>query len=103
MNGEFDKDDIDENSIVDNSELEQDEDTIVEETLNEDIELDLDDDNIGDLSVEINVEELVAKIESTDGDDGDENRNVRKKLDRIRDQKNDEVEGTYNFNLDDDV
>lgn len=103
MNGEIDNNDVDDNDINENVQAEQDEDTVVEEILDEDIEVDIDDDNIGDLSVEINVEELVAKIESTDGDDIDQKRDVRKKLDKIRDQKDDEVEGTYNFNLDDDI
>jgi hypothetical protein len=64
---------------------------------------DLDDDNIGDLSVEINVEELVAKIES--GDASQHHKEVRRRLEEIEEQRRveRELDNTFNFNLDDDV
>ncbi len=68
----------------------------------EDVE-DVEGDNVGDISVEINVDELVAKIESTGSDDSAENAEIRKKLDKIREQQDENLDGTYNFNLDDDV
>lgn len=68
----------------------------------EDVE-DVEGDNVGDISVEINVEELVAKIESTDSDDSAEKAELRKKLDKIREQQDENLDGTYNFNLDDDL
>jgi hypothetical protein len=68
----------------------------------EDVE-DVEGDNVGDISVEINVEELVAKIESTDSDDSAEKAEIRKKLDKIRERQDENLDGTYNFNLDDDV
>ncbi len=68
----------------------------------EDVE-DVEGDNVGDISVEINVDELVAKIESTDSDDSAEKADIRKKLDKIREQQDENLDGTYNFNLDDDV
>ncbi|MCK5324697.1 MAG: hypothetical protein KAJ57_01760 [Woeseiaceae bacterium] len=65
----------------------------------------LEDDNVGDISVEINVEELVAKLEATGDDDGPEKREIRHRLDELEERrKSDEDLGsTYNFNLDDDL
>lgn len=63
------------------------------------------DDNVGDISVEINVEELVARIESADAnaDATDKDHDVRKKLDEISQKKKDDLDSTYNFNIDDDL
>ena len=64
----------------------------------------VEDDNVGDISVEINVEELVAKVESSDdAEDSVEKAEIRKKLDKIRETQDDELDSTYNFDLDDDV
>ena len=77
-----------------------DEETVViEDTVVIDTE---DDPTVGDLSVEINVEELVAKIESDEGEESDKKREVKKRLDEIIEERNDELDSTYNFNLDDD-
>ena len=98
MNGEFDngktQDDVDDDVALG----EQSEDTIVSEDI-EDI------DNVGDISVEINVEELVAKIEAGEGDEADHQKEVRRRLDELEEQRKAEAEldSTYNFNLDDDL
>ncbi len=62
----------------------------------------VEDDNVGDISVEINVEELVAKIEASDTEDAEKAR-IRKQLDKLREQQDSELNTTYNFNLDDDL
>ncbi len=62
----------------------------------------VEDDNVGDISVEINVEELVAKIEASDTEDA-EKAKIRKQLDKFREQQDSELNTTYNFNLDDDL
>jgi len=67
---------------------------------------DVDDiDNIGDISVEINVEELVAKIESADGDAEEHEKEVHRRIEELNDQRDadKELDSTYNFNLDDDL
>lgn len=87
--------DEDENEVEDVADVEDVEDV-------EDVQ-DVEGDNVGDISVEINVEELVAKIESTDSDDSAEKAELRKKLDKIREQQDENLDGTYNFNLDDDL
>lgn len=69
------------------------------------IESDDEGDNVGDLSVEINVDELVAKIELGDDDEAENLRTVKRRLDEAEEQKlaEKDLEGTYNFNLDDDL
>ena len=66
---------------------------------------DVDDDNIGDISVEINVEELVAKIEASGSDDVSRKREIRKRLEDLEERRrnNDDLDSTYDFNLDDDL
>ena len=75
------------------------EDTVV---LTEDA---LDSDNVGDISVEINVEELVAKMEAANGDDTGRQREIKRRLEELREEHDAEAEldSTYNFNLDDEV
>lgn len=62
----------------------------------------VEDDNVGDISVEINVEELVAKFEASDTEDAEKAR-IRKQLDKLREQQESKLNTTYNFNLDDDL
>jgi hypothetical protein len=71
----------------------------------EDIELDDDDiDNIGDISVEINVDELVAKIEADDDDDA-KKKEIHRRMEELNEQRKTEkdIDSTFNFNLDDDL
>ncbi len=62
-------------------------------------------DNVGDISVEINVEELIAKIEAGEGDAEEHKKEIRRRLDELEEQRRIEQElgGTFNFNLDDDL
>ena len=72
-----------------------DEDTIV---------LDTDSmDNVGDMSVEINVDEIVAKIEASDDEETRKKLEARRRLDELAEKRkaDEELDSTYNFNLDD--
>ncbi len=72
----------------------------------EDIELDADIvDNVGDISVEINVEELVAKIEAGDGDAEEKKKEIHRRMEALNEQRKAEkdIDSTFNFNLDDDL
>lgn len=62
-----------------------------------------DSDNVGDVSVEINVEELVAEIEASQGDDADKTKEIRRRLDEVREQRevSKEMEDTFAMYLDD--
>lgn len=72
----------------------------------EDIEPDNDDvDNVGDMSVEINVDELVAKIEADDDDDAAKKKEVHRRMEELSEQRkvNKDIDSTFNFNLDEDL
>ena len=62
-------------------------------------------DNVGDLSVEINVDELIATIEAGDSHEAAQERDVRRRLDHLQDEQESEkdLDNTYNFNLDDEL
>jgi len=57
-------------------------------------------DNVGDVSVEINVEELVAEIEASQGDDAHMKMEIRKRLEKIQEQKAAEKELDNTFDID---
>ncbi len=62
---------------------------------------DADIDTVGD-TAEVNVEELVAKIDSGNTDDLERRKAVKKKLEKLQDEIGDNLDSTYNINLDDD-
>lgn len=98
MNGEVDSGEK-KAALDDDIEVtEQPEDTIVLDDIT-------DVDNVGDISVEINVEELVAKIEAGEGDTEEHEKEIRRRLDELEEQRKDEEQlgSTYNFNMDDDL
>lgn len=98
MNGEIDNGEKQGTVEADVEFGEQSEDTIVSEDIT-------DVDNVGDISVEINVEELVAKIEAGEGDEVEHQKEIRRRLDELEEERKAEAEldSTYNFNLDDDL
>ncbi len=55
-------------------------------------------DNVGDVSVEINVEELVAKVESEHDDDAARKKEIRRKLEDVA--ENQSFEDTYAVEFD---
>ena len=63
---------------------------------------DVDVDNVGDISVEINVEELVAKLEATDNDDVARKREIRRRIEEVREEREADLDSTFNFRLDED-
>jgi hypothetical protein len=63
------------------------------------------DDDVGDLSVELDVSQLVAKLDSTDDRDVHRKREIHRRLEALQDERESEknIDSTYNFNLDDDL
>ena len=57
-------------------------------------------DNVGDVSVEINVEELIAKVEAEHDDGAARKHAVRKRLEEIAEEQG--FEATYAIEFDDD-
>ena len=62
-------------------------------------------DTVADLSSEFKVDELVAKIEAGDVEDLENKREIRRRLERLREQREAEkdIDSTFNFNIDEDV
>jgi hypothetical protein len=56
-------------------------------------------DNVGDVSVEINVEELIADIESENDEDAARKKEVRRRLEDMAEEKS--FEDTYAIDLND--
>jgi len=99
MNGETGNNN-DENVVDDKIDtIGESEDTIV---LSEDA---ADIDTVGDFSAELNVEKLVAKIEAGEVDAAEEEKEVHRRLEELNEQRkdNEELDSTYNFNIDEDL
>ena len=94
------KDDIPVDELDDDIEDDDLDDDLDDDDDVEDID---DEDNVGDISVEINVEELVAKLEATDSDDVARKREIRRRLDELEEMRRsgEELDSTFNYNLDD--
>ncbi len=61
-----------------------------------------DDDVGGDSTIEMDIENLVAKLEASDKDDVHRRAEIRRRLEDLREQRQQELDDTFNFNLDDD-
>ena len=85
----------DSNDTDDMDDVEDDETVVVAE----------DGEDVSDLTGEVNVEELVAKLESTPKDDLNRQRQIRRRLDELREEREalKNIDSTYNFNLDEDL
>ena len=85
-----------EKEIEDDVELSEDsvpeETVVIPETENSD--------NVGDVSVEINVEELVAQVEAEQSDDAAKKAEVRRRLEEVYEDK--DVEDTYAIDFEED-
>ena len=93
-------------NIKDDIPVDELDDDIEDDDLDEDDDVEeMDDDNVGDISVEINVEELVAKLEATDSDDVARKREIRRRLEELEDMRraSKDLDSTFNFDLDDDL
>ena len=75
----------------------QEQENSADEVSDDDIVLSIDDDIVDESTTEINVEELVAKV---DADEAAKNREIREKLDALNEMRDDEFGSTYNFDLD---
>jgi chaperonin cofactor prefoldin len=61
-------------------------------------------DNVGDVSVEINVEELIKEFETSESDEAARKKEIRRRLEEIREQREamKELEDTFSGELGDD-
>ena len=93
-------------NIKDDIPVDEVDEDLEDDDLDEDDDVeDMDDDNVGDISVEINVEELVAKLEATDSDDVARKREIRRRLEELEDMRraNKDLDSTFNFDLGDEL
>ena len=84
----------------DDAELDE---TLEEEELDEDAMPDIGGDTIGDLTAELRVDKLVARVEKSNPDEVLRKRTVRKRLEEIEEQRNAKLDDTFNFNIDDEL
>ncbi len=93
MNGE--NDDIDDDLEDDSSD-----DTLTSTVVIAD---DDDDDDIGgDSTIEMDIERLVAKLDASNSEDVHRRAEIRRRLEELRELREQELDSTFNFNLDDD-
>jgi len=78
-------------------------DGAADDATDENVVLTTDDDKFADTAVEANVDALVARMDSKDADEVAHKRETREKLEKLQEQKNKGLDGTFNFNLDDDL
>ncbi|MDZ7643382.1 MAG: hypothetical protein U5K76_03575 [Woeseiaceae bacterium] len=87
------------NEEVDDEELEEDEDFDGSETvvMSGDDDDDDDDDDALDVSMEVNVEKLMAEMDKTKSDDVARKKEIRRRLEEIQESRS--LEDTYSFDL----
>ena len=102
MNGDNTDDNLDDDIAADEA-IDESADESADDATDENVVLTTDDDKFADTAVEANVDALVAKMDSADADEVARKREARKRLDEVRQQQDDDLDGTFNFNLDDDL
>jgi len=87
-----------------NSDIDDDIDDTDDDAVIDDDDDDSDGDSI-DLTGEVNIESLVAKLDATPKDDLERKRQIRRRLEELREAREAarELDNTYNFNLDDEL
>jgi hypothetical protein len=63
----------------------------------------IDDDALGDTSIEMSIEKLEEKLNASDDEDVHRRAEIRRRLEDLREQREQELDSTFNFNLDDEV
>jgi hypothetical protein len=90
-----------------NNDKELDEDVVSDDVLDdatdENVVLDTADEGFADTIIEASVDALVAKIDATDEDEAARKRVARKRLEELREQQSEDLDSTFDFNLDDDL
>ena len=90
---EFDvEDELDEDEDEDDGEESEDTTVVLDDT-------GLFTDNVGDVSVEINVEELIAELEATDDKDVARRKAIRRRLEELAEER--ALDDTYAMDFDD--
>ena len=92
--------------------LDQDFDDDLDDSNDDDLDDDLDDDDVDedapvttheDTVVDEDLESLVARLDKTDTDDVAKRREIRRKIEEAREAREQDLDSTYNFNIDEDL
>ena len=103
---DFDLDDFDEDSG--DEDLSTDDDGDIDDDDIDDDDIGDDDDDVGTdtmvgSTAEFQVDEIVAKMDKADPNEVAHRREVRKRLEEIAEKRSEDLDSTFNFNLDDDL
>ncbi len=66
------------------------------------MQTDDDDVDLSDITAEVNVEELVAKLDSSADEDIERRKAIKRRLEELQEEIGENLDGTYNINLDED-
>jgi len=91
---------IGDNDKKDETDLDETDD-VLEEDISPDAMPDIGGDTILDVSGEL--EALVEKLDKDDPDVAAHKREVHRRLEELRDKQQDDLDSTYNFNMDEDI
>ena len=94
MNGENTDDSLENEKVADD---------VTDDATDENAVLTTDDGKFADTVVEANVDALVARMDSKDADEQARKREARKRLEDAQEQQDKDLDGTFNFNLDEDL
>lgn len=85
------------------TEIDEADEALDEEEVSEDAMPDIGGDTVIDVSGELEVEQLVAKLAAADPDEIAHKREIRKRLEELAERRNLDLDSTFNFDLDDDL
>jgi len=93
------------NGDNDETDIDESDDELIADNSSEAGEVaDLGGDTLVGSTAEFKVDEIVAKIEKEeDPDEAAHKREVKKRLEEIAEKRNEDLDSTFNFNLDDDL
>ena len=84
----------------DNTDKDLEDDVTSNDATDENVVLETAEEGFADTIVAANVDALVAKIDDTDVEEATRKRLARKRLEELREQKSKELDGTFDFNID---
>ena len=87
----------------DNTDKDLEDDVTSNDATDESVVLETAEEGFADTIVAANVDALVAKIDDTDVEEAARKRLARKRLEELREQKAKDLDGTFDFNIDDDL
>ncbi len=87
----------------DNTDKKLEDDGASNDATDENVVLDAADEGFADTIVAANVDSLVAKMDDTDVEEAARKRLTRKRLEELREQKLKDLDGTFDFDIDDEL